>query len=97
MKRLNVDIDEEQYEELKEIARNYEVSVADILGAFVADLTCIKSNGSDERELAREYLERTWIGVFRSLKREEELMKLREEIKKQQARESSLPNQQQNI
>ncbi|WP_313804752.1 hypothetical protein [Cytobacillus sp.] len=90
MKRLNVDINEEQYEELKEIAKEHDVNIATLLGAFVADLSGILSNGSDERDYARQYLDRTWIGINRAFKRNEELRKLREEIKKQQARESSL-------
>lgn len=86
MKRVNVDINDEQYERLKEIAHEYDVSVATILGAFVADLTGINSNGSDEREYAWQYLERTWIGIFRAIKRDEEIQKFREEMKKQLAK-----------
>lgn len=71
MKRLSVDIDDDQYDRLKEIAQEYDVSVATILGAFAADLTGIRSNGSDERDYAWQYLERTWIGIFRWAKREQ--------------------------
>jgi hypothetical protein len=68
MKRLKVNINDEQYQRLQEIAKDYDVSVAEILGAFTADLTGVNSNGSDERSFAWRYLERTWIGIFRSLK-----------------------------
>lgn len=68
MKRLNAAINEEQYERLKEIAVEYDVTPAQIIGAFVADLTGINSNGSDERDYAWRYLERTWIGIFKECK-----------------------------
>ena len=61
MKWLKVDIDDEQYAALKYIADKNECSVADILGAYVSDLTQIRSNGSDEREFARTYFERTHL------------------------------------
>lgn len=61
MKRLNVAIDDEQYAALKEIASTNGCTVADILGAYVADLTQIQSNGSDERDMARAYFERTYL------------------------------------
>jgi len=61
MKRLNVDIDDQVYEALKEIAEDRNVTVAQILGNYANDLTGINSNGSDERLFARQYFERTWL------------------------------------
>lgn len=59
MKRLMVDINEEEYQLLKEIAANQESSVALLLGAFVHDLTASdRSGGSDERMYARDWLYR---------------------------------------
>ena len=61
MKRLNVNISDEQYEALGEIAKAHVCTVADILGVFVADLTGVNSTGSDEQEKARAYFERTHL------------------------------------
>jgi len=61
MKRLNVAIGEEEYEALRVLALEKNVTVADILGNYVQDLTGIKSNGSDERMYARQYFERSWV------------------------------------
>jgi len=61
VKRLSVNIDDEQYAALKKIAETNDCTVADILGAYVADLTQVHSNGSDEREFARSYFERTHL------------------------------------
>ena len=61
MKRLSVDIGEEEYAALKELAESRKVTVADILGNYVRDLTAINSNGSDERMFARQYFERSWV------------------------------------
>ena len=61
MKRLNVAIGEEEYQALKELAESRNVSVAEILGNYVKDLTEIHSNGSDERMYARQYFERSWV------------------------------------
>ncbi|MFC4103623.1 hypothetical protein [Paenibacillus xanthanilyticus] len=57
--RVNVDITQEQYAAFREFARSYNVSVSDILSSFVADLSGVRSNGSDERLFAREYFQRT--------------------------------------
>ena len=59
MKRLNVAIGEEEYQALKEFAKYYEVSIAEILGYYVQDLVQINSHGSDERDYARQYFQRT--------------------------------------
>lgn len=62
-KRLTVNIDNEQYEALLAFAAVYNCSVADILGNYVADLTEINSNGSDEREMANAYFQRTHLAM----------------------------------
>ena len=61
MKRLNVDIGEEEYALLKDFAAEHNVSVAEILGNYVQDLVQCNSNGSDERMYARQYFDRTWL------------------------------------
>jgi hypothetical protein len=62
MKRLNVDITEEEYERLKEIAQDQESTVAYLLGCFIADLTrSDNSGGSDEREYANDWLYRAML------------------------------------
>ncbi|MFS0776056.1 hypothetical protein ABC255_08630 [Neobacillus sp. 3P2-tot-E-2] len=59
MKRLNVDITEEEYVLLKEKAENEGVTIAFLLGCFIADLTRSEnSGGSDEREYANNWLHR---------------------------------------
>jgi hypothetical protein len=59
MKKLNVDINNDEYRNLSLIAEGLEISVAQLLGAFVQDLTySLRSAGSDERRLAREWLSR---------------------------------------
>lgn len=60
-KRLTVEINEEQFKELADFAERRNITVAQILGNYVADLTRIDSNGSDEREFARTYFERTHL------------------------------------
>ncbi|WP_391116016.1 hypothetical protein [Psychrobacillus sp. L3] len=60
-KRLNVEINDVQFKALKEFAKRYNCSIADVLGNYIADLTQIESNGSDERILAREYFQRTHL------------------------------------
>ncbi|WP_404403857.1 hypothetical protein [Jeotgalibacillus malaysiensis] len=60
MKRISVDINEEEYERLKEIADEHNVKVSLILGYYVRDLVCsARSNGSDERQYAQDYFQRT--------------------------------------
>lgn len=61
MKRLNVDIGEEEYQLLKEFASEHNVTVSEILGNYVQDLIQFNSNGSDERMYATQYFERTWL------------------------------------
>jgi hypothetical protein len=57
--RLTVDITQVQYDALEQFANTYNITISDILSNYIADLVQINSNGSDERELARRYFERT--------------------------------------
>jgi hypothetical protein len=59
--RIKVDISEEQHKALKLFAEQHNVSVSDILSNYIADLTCINSNGSDERDMASSYFQRTHL------------------------------------
>lgn len=62
MKRLTIDINDEEYQALKLIAENEESTIAKLLGAFVQDLTFSnRSGGSDERLYARDYLRRAML------------------------------------
>lgn len=59
MKKLNVDINNDEYRDLSKIAEGLNISVAQLLGAFVQDLTySLRSAGSDERAMARNWLVR---------------------------------------
>ena len=59
MKRLTIDINEEEYYRLKEIANDQESNIAHLLGAFCQDLTdCGRRGGSDEHMRAWEWLYR---------------------------------------
>lgn len=60
-RRITVTLTDDQYAALQERSKNYGVSVDDILSNYVADLTCIHSNGSDERDRASSYFQRTWL------------------------------------
>jgi hypothetical protein len=62
MKCLTVDINEKEYERLKEIAQDQESTVAKLLGAFVQDLTDSDRRGeSDEHYRACDWLQRTML------------------------------------
>jgi hypothetical protein len=62
MKRLMVDINEEEYARLKEIAKDQESTVAELLGAFCQDLTdCGRRGGSDEYYKAWNWLQRAML------------------------------------
>ena len=69
MKRLNVAIGEEEYEALKEFAKRYEVSIAEILGYYIQDLVQVNSHGSDEREDAMRYFQRTELSWMKEWKK----------------------------
>lgn len=61
-KRLNLDITEEEYAELKVLAKESNVSVSDIISTYVHDLVCSnRSGGSDERLFASDYFNRSWV------------------------------------
>lgn len=62
MKRLTIDINEEEYERLKRIAEQQESTVAKLLGAFCQDLTdCGRRGGSDEADFALDWLRRAML------------------------------------
>jgi predicted DNA-binding ribbon-helix-helix protein len=62
MKRITIDINDAEYERLKQIATDHESTVAQLLGAFVQDLTdSDRRGGSDEHLKAWEWLDRTWL------------------------------------
>lgn len=59
MKRLLIDINDEEHERLKEIAEERGMTVATFLGAFVQDLTdCGRREGSDEYARAWDWVNR---------------------------------------
>lgn len=59
MKRITITITEEEHERLTEIAHDHETTAAQMLAAFVADLTCSKNRGgSDESMMADDWLAR---------------------------------------
>jgi hypothetical protein len=59
VKRLSIDINEEEYARLKEIASEQESTISDLLGAFCQDLTnCGRRGGSDEHMRAWDWLYR---------------------------------------
>jgi hypothetical protein len=65
MKRIKVDITYQEYQDLQRIAESAKTSVANLVGAFIQDLTYSdRSGGSDERELAREWLGRNVYRVW---------------------------------
>lgn len=61
--RVTVDIDQEEYSELKRFAKQYKCTPAEIIGNFCHDLlgTANSTNGSDERDYARRYFDRTYM------------------------------------
>ncbi|OIJ22037.1 hypothetical protein BKP45_04995 [Anaerobacillus alkalidiazotrophicus] len=61
-KRITIDINENEYLRLKEIAEERESSVSKLLGAFVQDLTnSERRGGSDEYYRARDWLDRIML------------------------------------
>ncbi|EKN68047.1 hypothetical protein P9E76_15345 [Schinkia azotoformans] len=62
MKRLTIDINESEYERLKEIANDNKSTVSKLLGAFVQDLTdSDRRGGSDEHYKAYDWLNRAML------------------------------------
>ncbi|TGA98633.1 hypothetical protein E4665_07145 [Sporolactobacillus shoreae] len=61
--KLSVDIDRDEFEKLKAFAKLYHCTPAEILGNFCHDLlgTANRTNGSDERDLADRYFQRTYM------------------------------------
>ncbi|OPA76719.1 hypothetical protein BVG16_16240 [Paenibacillus selenitireducens] len=66
-RRITVTMTDKQLSMLQERAKDCNVSVDDILSNYIADLTCTHSNGSDERDRASSYFERTWLAHNRYL------------------------------
>lgn len=59
-RRLLVCITDEDFERLKEIAENYDTTPNRIIEQFIYDITCSDySGGSDERDLADDWLSRS--------------------------------------
>ena len=59
MKRITIQITEEEKERLTEIADNFGATPGQIVEAFISDLTSsARSGGSDERLRAEEWLYR---------------------------------------
>lgn len=62
MKRITININDAEYEDLKRIAESQDSSVAALLGAFVQDLTdSDRRGGSDEHYYARDWLGRAML------------------------------------
>ncbi|MDF2650004.1 MAG: hypothetical protein K0Q73_5809 [Paenibacillus sp.] len=60
-RRLTITLTDAQLAGIQSVAEAHNVSVDEILANYIADLTRIHSNGSDERERARDYFERTHL------------------------------------
>lgn len=60
-RRLTVTLTDNQLLEIREFADSYGVSVDDILSNYISDLICMYDNGSDERNFASRYFERTHL------------------------------------
>ena len=59
MKKLVVNLTDEEKDRLKEIAKDHDTSPGELLAAFVADLVCSeRTGGSDERMYASNWLGR---------------------------------------
>lgn len=58
--KITVDITKEDYQALKRLAKSRKITVNMILSNYVYDLVG-NGNGSDERDLANRYFERTGI------------------------------------
>ena len=57
MKRIYINITEEEKERFDRIAACHDTKSGELLAAFVADITCSsRTGGSDERMLAEEWL-----------------------------------------
>lgn len=62
MKQIRIDINEDEYERLKEIASDNDSTVSKLLGAFVQDLTdSDRRGGSDEHYKAYGWLHRAML------------------------------------
>jgi len=66
MKRVYVNLTDEEKERLAEIAADHDATPGELLAAFVADLTCSnRTGGGDERMYASDWLDRQtyrWAG-----------------------------------
>ena len=59
MKRVYVNLTDEEKEDLERIAADHDATSGELLAAFVADLTCSnRTGGGDERMYASEWLDR---------------------------------------
>lgn len=68
---ISIDITDEEYEALKDIALDYDTTVNRLLSQFIADITCSeRSGGSDERDYAGLCLlcDYSWISTMNTKK-----------------------------
>lgn len=60
--RISIDLNKEEYQELKDLAKECNVTVSDIVSNYLHDLLgSDRSNGSDERLFATQYFQRSWV------------------------------------
>lgn len=58
---IKVNLSDKDYKILKEYARNYNISLSQLIEAFIKDLVFSdESNGSDERRIANEWYNRNY-------------------------------------
>lgn len=64
-RKLTLDISDADVERIKEKAGAVGITVGKLLEYFIGDLVAgTYSNGSDERDLAQEWFDRCWFGMF---------------------------------
>ena len=58
---IKVNLSDKDYKNLKEYARSYNISLSQLIEAFIKDLVSSdESNGSDERRIANEWYGRNY-------------------------------------
>lgn len=58
---LKVNLSDEDYEKLKEYARNYNLSPSELIESFIKDLVrSNENNGSDESDIANDWYSRNY-------------------------------------
>ncbi len=62
---LTLNLTDRDVDRIRETAASVNLSVSELIENFIADLTYgLHTNGSDERMLAKEWLNRCWFGMF---------------------------------